>query len=68
MEKTVTYRGATYLVPQWVNYIAEDSDGDVFGYEFEPSRGYNSWTPAGPGRCTYIEPSVSGWYDSLVKV
>lgn len=67
MEKTVTYRGAKYLVPEWVNYIAEDSDGDIYGYEFEPNRGYNGWTVS-VGRCVFLEPSTSDWYDSLVKV
>lgn len=35
--KDVVVEGVTITVPLWVNWIAVDKDGYMFGYEFEPS-------------------------------
>ena len=57
-------------VPSWVNWIATDSSGSVFGYDVEPE--YKEW-----GKfihCTdflyfphknWIEPFKGDWRDSL---
>lgn len=35
--KDVVVEGVTITVPLWVDWIAVDRDGCMFGYEFEPS-------------------------------
>lgn len=35
--KEVKYYGFTFYVPTYVNYIAIDECGDMYGYESEPS-------------------------------
>lgn len=30
--KTITYRGEQYEVEDWVNFVAMDADGDIYGY------------------------------------
>lgn len=37
MAKTVDYCGKQYNVPDWVKFIATDSDGAIFGYEEKPA-------------------------------
>lgn len=34
--KTISYYGNSYKVPLWVNYVATDSDGRIFGYKNRP--------------------------------
>lgn len=36
---TVYYFGSKFDVPEFVNYIATNKDGGIFGYEREPVRG-----------------------------
>jgi hypothetical protein len=32
-----------YVIPPWVNWIAQDSDGSVWGYSVEPLRNDTGW-------------------------
>lgn len=41
--KTVTYFGREVTVPTFVNWLAVDSDGQLFGYEVEPQSNANFW-------------------------
>lgn len=34
---------AQYATPPWVNWIAQDSDGSVWGYSVEPLRNDTGW-------------------------
>ena len=42
--KRVEYQGETLDVPEFVNYIATDSDGDRYGYSHKPE--IPDWIPA----------------------
>lgn len=33
----------TFDIPEWVNWLARDSDGKLFGYKGEPSKGGLGW-------------------------
>lgn len=35
--KTVQYFNETFTIPSWVNYLAMDKDGALFGYQIKPS-------------------------------
>jgi hypothetical protein len=35
-KKPVVYNGVEYSVPQWVKYVAIDSNGDLHGYDKKP--------------------------------
>ena len=37
-------------VPEWVNWIARDADGALWGYEAEPNRQHNGWYENEVGR------------------
>lgn len=63
--KTVKYRGESYSVPEWVNYIATDACGLITGYESKPTSYDDEFLPTG-GRIEFID-SVD-WSDSLEKV
>lgn len=60
--KTVTYRDETYEVPEWVKYIATDSNGSIYGYEYEPAKFNRQWMM----NAKYAEQRVHCILDKLV--
>lgn len=72
--KEVKYYGFTFYVPTYVNYIAVDKDGSVYGYENEPytDERYEMFEPAIPGDYCLINDIVfeltGDWKLSLQRV
>lgn len=62
--KQINYRGINIDVLDWVNYIATDKDGSVWGYEKEPRRDSDEWYS---GVVVYICGNEY-WEQSLEKV
>ena len=63
--KTITFEGKEYEVEDWVNYVATDSNGRIYGYQYEPIKGSRIWSDNGG---EWSEIYDYGWKDSLVKV
>lgn len=57
-------------LPEWVTYIAQDEDGQWWGYEAEPNQSHNGWYENEVGRIYKMEKSRANpdWQDSLEKV
>ena len=43
-----------YHFPEWVNWIAQDSDGVWWGYSVEPLRNDKGWYENEVGRCVRL--------------
>lgn len=54
-------------VPSWVNWIATDEDGEVWGYSDEPKLGCFSYFYKENGLKIFVGYNASGndWQDSL---
>lgn len=66
--KTITYRGEQYEVEDWVNFVAMDIDGDIYGYETKPENGLSDeWLNTG-GKVFWIGSETNNWENSLEKV
>lgn len=66
--KTITYRGEQYEVEDWVNWVAMDADGGIYGYETNPEWGvYDEWANTG-GKVCAIGVEDNKWEESLEKV
>jgi hypothetical protein len=59
-----------FMVPEWVMYIAQDHDGDWFGWEKKPEKNHvnNRWFNG--GEMTHIASGHenSTWWKTLRKV
>lgn len=68
--KNITYRGKEFEVEDWVNFVATDESGDIYGYEHEPKQdGYEyTWFDETGGEWCLIYESEVNWRDSLEKV
>lgn len=56
-------------VPEWVNWIAQDADGALWGYEAEPNRQHNGWYENEVGRIVKLgmgEPPAD-WTATLTR-
>lgn len=60
-------------VPQIFNFVATDSDGSIYMYEFQPEPGLNAWATYGAG-CARAHPlstparvDTPDWRDSLER-
>lgn len=67
MMKTITYRGEQYEVEDWVNFVAMELDGAIFGFEKLPFASEGEWLPNG-GRFVEIHREITNWEESLEKV
>lgn len=57
-------------IPDWIQWIAQDEDGQWWGYEVEPNESDRGWYENEVGRCLKLEkesPNVD-WRLSLRKV
>ena len=66
--KTITIEDQEYEVPDWVNWVALDADGEWRGFEKKPRKDecFSRWTAMG-GKHYFITRSV-GWENSLREV
>jgi hypothetical protein len=56
-------------VPSWVSWIAQDSDGSIWGYSVEPLRNDTGWYENEVGECLRLGHSrVVDWRRSLRMV
>nr|DAD83132.1 MAG TPA: hypothetical protein [Podoviridae sp. ctlpi2] len=68
------YYGAELVIPAWVNFIAMDNDGRVWGYEEQPEAGTDGeWSTEGCGRARTVglrgsKTGKNEWRNSLREV
>jgi hypothetical protein len=57
-------------IPQWVQWLAQDADGQWWGYEAEPNRKHDGWYENEVGRYIKLDKGVANprWADSLMPV
>jgi len=46
------------VLPDWVEWLAQDADGAVWGYEAEPNKQHNGWYENEVGRIVRLEPEA----------
>lgn len=70
--KEVEYFGETVTVPHDAEFLAMDSDGELYAFTEQPEAGYSSWHAA-CASCYTVEHSQDGndcpfWSHSMVEV
>lgn len=57
-------------LPDWIQYIAQDADGQWWGYEAEPNQSHIGWYENEVGRMLKLERTEANpeWHSSLVKL
>ncbi|MFV2061599.1 MAG: hypothetical protein ACC653_13015 [Gammaproteobacteria bacterium] len=57
-------------IPDWVNWIAQDADGVIWGYEVEPIQHHQGWYENEVGRSINLaKQSVNTkWHESITKI
>ncbi len=56
--------------PKWVNWLAQDADGAIWGYEVEPLQYHQGWYENEVGRSIKIKilaPNPN-WHETLKKI
>jgi hypothetical protein len=71
--KTVLYYDQEYTVPDWVNFIATDKNGETFGYRMEPELREAWWCQAKGTRMYHVVgyiryQGIFDWAHSCVEV
>jgi len=58
-----------YQYPQWVNWLAQDADGAIWGYAVEPLQHHQGWYENEVGRSIKLsnENSNNHWKETLTK-
>ena len=56
-------------LPDWVNWLAHDADGALWGYEAEPNKQDNGWYENEVGRIVRLgqEAPPADWETTLVR-
>jgi hypothetical protein len=56
--------------PDWVNWIAQDADGAIWGYEVEPLQHHQGWYENEVGRSVKLNQQTyqKNWKNTLYKV
>ena len=59
----------TIKLPDWVNYLAQDEDGQWWAYEAEPNQSHNGWYENEVGRILRLNKGQPNpeWKISLRK-
>ncbi|MDY6980165.1 MAG: hypothetical protein SV201_09800 [Pseudomonadota bacterium] len=59
-----------FSIPDWVNWIAQDANGNWWGYSAEPHRHDRGWYENEVGDCQLLaaEQPNSNWQDTLQRV
>lgn len=67
--KKVTIEGKEYEVPDWVNWVAMDSDGVWYGYDQKPKLAIQlgKWLRASKEMHFIVSPNF-GWMETLKEV
>ena len=56
-------------IPDWVNWIAQDSNGVWWGYSVEPLRNDNGWYENEVGKYVRLgKDNSEGWKESLSRI
>ena len=66
--KQITFEGLTYAVPTWVEWVARDEGGAIYGYDYEPYPLTDEWDCPLRAEVCRIDTPEDTWKDSLVKV
>jgi hypothetical protein len=55
------------VIPEWVNWLAQDADGTWWGFEAEPHPHHAGWYENEIGRCVRLqkEPPNPNWLKTL---
>lgn len=75
-KKQITFEVREYTVPVWVEWVARDDCGDVYGFKTEPMINISSsqWVPQSYATAAYVDDFIliskaeTNWRDSLTKV
>ena len=56
-------------IPNWVKWLAQDANGNWWGYEAEPHEHDHGWYENESGRCIQLlhAPANPKWRDTLKK-
>lgn len=59
-----------FSIPDWVNWIAQDANGNWWGYSVEPLQHDRGWYENEVGRCQLLgaDQPNSNWQDTLAHV
>lgn len=59
-----------FTIPAWVNWIAQDADGAVWGYEVEPLQHHQGWYENEVGRSIKLgaQANNKNWTESLTRI
>lgn len=67
--KAVVFEGVTYRVPEWVNWMARDQDGEICGYEIEPNIRFDYFAVNGERMVVIRSPETDeSWRNSAARV
>lgn len=60
----------SFTLPSWVNYLAQDENGQWWGYEAEPNQAHNGWYENEVGEILKLELGLcnTDWQQSLIKL
>jgi len=59
-----------FTIPDWVNWIAQDANGVIWGYEVEPLQHHQGWYENEVGRSIKLDVQVynKNWANTLTKL
>lgn len=66
--KTITIEGKEYKVPNWVNWVAMDADGEWYGYKEKPVLGFYAGVWGDRSIERYFICHTHGWMNTLCSV
>lgn len=57
-------------LPDWIRYIAQDADGQWWGYEVEPNLSDISWYENEVGKFIQLhkEAPVKDWQNTIIRI
>ena len=60
----------TDAFPDWVNWLAQDADGALWGYEAEPNQQHNGWYENEVGRIQRLGQATppQNWEKTLTRL
>ena len=67
--REITYRDSILAVPDWAEFVATDSDGSIWAYEYEPEwHPAGFWSTHGDGKSVQLRVHCNTGVDSLERV
>lgn len=60
----------TFRLPDWINWIAQDANGNWWGYSAEPQQHHQGWYENEVGECQFLGADTPNtlWRDTLQRV